>query len=79
MILCARSLLRRFCKSAKKNGTTENGDWRLLLQTENGNGKLPFVIAANGNGNDSLFFLVGKILTVFNDCCFSKRAHLWDY
>jgi hypothetical protein len=27
--------------------------------------------------NGRLFFLVGKRLTVINDCCFSKHAHLW--
>jgi hypothetical protein len=27
--------------------------------------------------NGTLFSLVGKRLTVIDDCCFSKHAHLW--
>ncbi len=42
---------------------------RKTEQTENSNFRL---FAANG----SLFFLEGKRLTVIDDCCFSKRAHL---
>ncbi len=61
-----------------------NGKWNqwktatsvYFLQTENGNGKLPFVCCKRKRKNWLLFSLVGKRQTVINDC-FSNRAHLY--
>jgi hypothetical protein len=60
-----------------ENGT--NRKWQLpfvLLQTENGNSKPPFVCWKTEMENGSLFSLVGKQETVVDNCYFSKRARL---
>jgi hypothetical protein len=32
------------------------------------------LFAANGNGKQTFVFLVGKSLTLIDDCCFSKHT-----
>ncbi len=51
-----------------------------IPQTENGNGKLPFVCCKRKLKTDIFFSLVGKRYSVIDDRCFSKRAHLcWSW
>ncbi len=48
----------------QKSELTENSNFRLF--------------AANGNGKWKFVSLVGNDLTIIDDCCFSKHAHLWS-
>ncbi len=49
-----------------------------LLETKNGNGKLPFVFCKRKAENGSLGSLVGKRSKVINICCISKSAPSMD-
>jgi hypothetical protein len=57
----------------QKAELTENCNFCLFAA----NGKQKWRLPQTQMENESLFFLDSKRLTVIDDCCFTKRAHLW--